>query len=1061
MKPSKAASLLAHESIRASAGSGKTYQLVIRYLRLIAAGAPPANILASTFTRLAAGEMRDRILMRLANAVDDEEKRKELERDLGAGALLKRQVQDMLAALTRQLHRMNVRTLDSFFAGVVRCFAIELNVPAAGDMMDETEAASLRAEALQLMLDENDAQKLIDILRLLTQGSSERSVMTAMDSVVSNLYELYREAGDEPWTTLPRQGKGDGLLSPAQVADAITALEEFSINPDRRQLTNGWTSDVERARARDWEAFVTNGIATKIASGATKYGQSAIPPEMAAAYMPLVNHARADVMNRMADQTAAMRDLLELFCEHYEGLKRRRGAMTFSDVTHAMGRAEELGTMQDIGFRLDGQLHHLLLDEFQDTSIPQWRALEPLAKEIVSNAPPERTFFCVGDVKQSIYSWRDAAPEVLDELPRLLRGDDGTTAITERSLAKSYRSSPVIMDAVNRVFESLTTNAALEAFPAAAAQWMTGFSLHATAKDKLNGFVQLWAVRRAKEDEKQSLVRLKTAADLIADLHRAQPNMEIAVLTRGNKTVARLMFELGRRDVMCSGRGGGPLTDAAAVNAVLDLLQLADHPDDTIAAFNVANSPLGKSIELNRHDDERARRRVAHRARAGLLADGLADTIARWATGILAHCDEREARRLMHLVDLAGQHENRATLRPSDFVDIVEVTNVADPQAARVQVMTIHQSKGLEFDAVVLPELDGKVCELAGRSGKVAFERESPTGRITRISRWMNEKVRAIYPADARMDEMFEGHRLRNVRENLCLLYVAMTRARQGLYMFMDPPAENERTIPKKLSSVLRSALATDRVEPDSIVFEAGDAQWMKLIKHGAAPEERSASMDGTKIPLRAAVSEREALLLRGRAAAAASAHVEAFGGVERLWIDHEAREQGTAIHALCESIDWLENSPLDEQALEAIVQAKMPRRNGKWAREQVTTFTALLKQPAIRQLFTTPASGKTIVHRELPFARVVDGQLQRGYIDRLTVSLDQHGQATAACVIDFKTNPLRNIAPEAAAQTYLPQLTVYADAVSQMFGVPAQRVTMQVAFVVAGVVVDISGRVR
>jgi ATP-dependent exoDNAse (exonuclease V) beta subunit len=399
MSDHDSSALLAHESIRASAGSGKTYQLVIRYLRLTAAGAPPANILASTFTRLAAGEIRDRILMRLANSVDDAKNRRELAADLGVSSLTSNQVSGMLASLAGQLHRMNVRTLDSFFASVVRCFAMELSVPAATDMLDDNEAASLRAEALQLMLDEHDAQKLIDLLRLLTQGSSERSVMTAMDNIVSGLYELYRDAGDEPWNAMPRPARKRDLLKPAQVIDAIALLEACPIPLDKKSFVNSMAKNLTQARSHDWEEFVTSGLAGKIALNEPKYSNSPIPPDVVAAYTPLVNHARAEIMNRVADQTAAMRDLLQLFGEHYEALKARRGAMTFSDVTHAMGRAEELGTLQDIGFRLDGQLHHLLLDEFQDTSIPQWRALEPIAKEIVSNAPPERTFFCVGDVK--------------------------------------------------------------------------------------------------------------------------------------------------------------------------------------------------------------------------------------------------------------------------------------------------------------------------------------------------------------------------------------------------------------------------------------------------------------------------------------------------------------------------------------------------------------------------------------------------------------------------------------------------------------------------------------
>jgi ATP-dependent exoDNAse (exonuclease V) beta subunit len=382
---------------------------------------------------------------------------------------------------------------------------------------------------------------------------------------------------------------------------------------------------------------------------------------------------------------------------------------------------------------------------------------------------------------------------------------------------------------------------------------------------------------------------------------------------------------------------------------------------------------------------------------------------------------------------------------------------VADPLASRVQVMTIHQSKGLEFDAVVLPELDGKACELAGKSGQVAYERNRPTGKVTRISRWMSEKVRAVYPSEACIDELFDRHRVRNVRESLCLLYVAMTRARQGLYMFMDPPADNERTFPKRLSSVLRSALATGKVEPDSVVHQAGDAGWIRSFASRSPLQATSAGDGTTTIKLDRQLSERDLVLLRSHTAAAASTHAEAFAGVEQLGGDRESRDRGTAIHALCESLEWLGDSAADDAALETILRNKLPRRDENWAREQVKTFRTLLQQPAIRDLFTKPENEQLIVHRELPFARVVDGQLQRGYIDRVTLKLDSDGNAVEACVIDFKTNSLRNITPDAAAQTYRPQLQTYREAVLHVFQLPADRIGMRVAFVAAGEVVELS----
>src|SRR5262249_26991612 len=158
-------------------------------------------------------------------------------------------------------------------------------------------------------------------------------------------------------------------------------------------------------------------------------------------------------------------------------------------------------------------------------------------------------------------------------------------------------------------------------------------------------------------------------ADLVAKLHRASPHMSIAVLMRRNRGVARMLFELGpgQRDMVVSGRGGGPLTDAPAVNAVLDLLRLADHPDDTIPAFNVAGSPLGEAVGLISHADSRVRDHVARDVRRQLLQHGCADTIAKWVAKLAPDCSERELGRLVELVELANAHDKHRSLRTGDF----------------------------------------------------------------------------------------------------------------------------------------------------------------------------------------------------------------------------------------------------------------------------------------------------------------------------------------------------------------------------------------------------------
>lgn len=1046
--------LLNHVAIRASAGSGKTYQLVSRYLRLIAVGVPPASILASTFTRLAAGQIRDRILMALAEAADHPESARELADRLGLKKLDRDTVTEILAHLARNLHRMQVRTLDSFFAAIVRGFAVELDLPLGATVIDEAQDAQIRHEAIRLMLDERKPQELVDLLRRLIQDRAEREVCKTINDTVAKLHGLYLETHPEAWECVPQP---KGRLTPLKVIDAIRQLESCAIASDRKALHKAWISDLQEARAQKWRDFLKDGISGKLAAGETSYGRTTIDDDIIDAYQPLVNHARAVIIGRIRDQTLATRDLLALFDQHCRIVKNAQRAITFADLTSAMARAEHLGTLDAICFRIDATLRHMLLDEFQDTSIPQWRALERLVKEIICVAPPERSFFCVGDVKQSIYGWRSAAPEVLDELPHLLVGPDGTSAIATETLSKSYRSSPVIMAAVNRVFKTLGSNRALNDCRDAERAWSAGFEHHTTAKD-YPGYAELRMMPRIEGNAKARLAaRCKVAAQLVAELHHANRHMSIAVLARSNKVVARMLYELGpgpgRLNIPVTGRGGGPLTDAPAVNAILDLLQLADHPDDTIAAFNVARSPVGRMIGLAAHDDDRQRCKVAQTVRRQLLNEGYGATIAQWIAKLAPSCDERELGRLVQLVELAGTHDPQPSLRPGEFIQRVEDTRVPSSQPAPVQVMTIHQSKGLEFDAVILPELESK---LVGKAPPVVFERDGETGPISRICCNIRTDVRGLLPE---LQPLFGRYGRRTARESLSLLYVAMTRAIRALYMFIDPPevktdgSLSDRYL-KTAAGVLRCALVHGEIKAGDVVYSEGEAKWMTKFKiKDTTTNETKPRIDTIRLakPIHAGT--------RGGKARSASqlADVENASASISL-INHEAREHGTVMHAMFEQIEWLEDFKADADLLMSIARRKAGRRDESWRRTQVESFMGALKHAAVIDTLSRNGRNRSHleVHREHPFARIVDGGVQQGMIDRLVVELDSNGKAISASIIDFKTDAVTAAECAECAQHYLKQMNTYREVAAAWLGIEPRTTTRSLLFVVPGVRVDL-----
>ncbi|MCA9718336.1 MAG: UvrD-helicase domain-containing protein [Myxococcales bacterium] len=1099
---------LRHVSILASAGAGKTFQLTNRYLKLLSLDAPPNAILASTFTRMAAGEIRDRILRRLAESAAKSRAAKSLRDQLSqaieAPNLARKQVLELLDRMAKNLHRLQIRTLDSFFGTIVRCFALELGLPADGRIIDEDEAFALRREAIRMMLAEGDPEMIIELLASLTEGASERAVTETIDATVSALYDLYREADAGAWRA----------IAPAELLDqdaldaAIAALEDAAPSGPKRTIT-AHRDDVARARTAGtgdsdaWQVFIGKGLAKPIAAGTDAYYRKPIEPHVIAAYRPLLRHAQGVFRQRIITQTAATHALLTLFDRCYERVKQRRKALTFSDLTVALARAEMRGQLDEICFRIDASLKHVLLDEMQDTNIQQWNALRPIVDETVSYSPDVRSFFAVGDIKQSIYGWRDACPEVLSKLPELLVRPNGELVIEQQSLAKSWRSSPAIMEVVNRVFTAVTRNEAVADFPIAARGWDEQFATHSTARTELPGFVQLRTVARGEDAGRRTTIRLQAAADLVEELYRRNLHMRmtrrdgqrpvtIGVLLRTNSAVSRVLYELGptRRNVPATGRGGGPLTDAPAVNAILDMLRVAEHPDHTVAAFNVQTSPLGPVVGLcelpegaSEDDDANAswrlgdrpelaiaqqrdplvkarRRRVASRVRREIAGDGLANTLQRWIMAIAPYTDERQYRRCIQLIDLAQAFDERGHTRLDPFIHMVQARSVADPASSPVQVMTVHQSKGLEFDIVILPELEAELA--ARRSLKVVYERDGDAGPIARIARYVSKDIWSVFPDLA---PVFEQHINRLAHESLCLLYVAITRARQGLYMLVDPPSERARKAPARLSSMLMCALAGARddddepVGPEQVLYthSHGDAAWfrpLQLVPDEPLDEQTPPSALGLMLPI--AFAPTEGPLLRSADPLTAVIQGQTVADVLSL-DDAQAGHSALAIRAQLAELDWLgpyERSPRAAFAARLeIVRQAVPTRDEDWARARVEELDEVLQHDGVRAILREGEGEPGVrVEHEIPFARLEGGALQRGVLPRVVI-----GRSDAdVWVIGFPGDRVDDERDaKKRAKAYREVVRAWKQAAAEQWEVTPAAVRVTLLFIRAGVAVE------
>ncbi|MCS7047259.1 MAG: UvrD-helicase domain-containing protein, partial [Gemmataceae bacterium] len=646
--------------IRASAGSGKTHQLTNRYLALLAGDIAPEAILATTFTRKAAGEILERVLGRLAVAAAGPAAAARLANEIGVASLDQLRAVALLRRAVRHLHRLRISTLDSFHVRLAGTFSLELGLPAGWTIGEETDDAALRQQALERFLETERPDTLLRLYERLTCGATTQGIAKELLQLVSRLYDIARDSPAETWQriTVPPG------LSETRVAELLTALEAAEFAGDAR-MQQACAADVARARCEDWEGFLKNGLAAKIAAGEHTYRNKPIPAEVAAVYQRLIPHARARILQLIADQNRATREFLDRFHAGLWSLKQATGRLRFDEITHALAQAlaHKALPSETLAFRLDGGIEHVLLDEFQDTSLSQWRVLQPLARRLVHPEQPARqsSFFCVGDVKQAIYTWRGGMPEIFGQLGKVLG------PLVELPLDQSHRSAPPIIDVVNTVFQNLDRFQPGERFAEGLRAWQSRFHRHTTVKADAPGYVCLRTGPRQIEGESfdgQRSRHLEAVADFIRNLTTAAAGRSVGVLCRKNETVARMIYELRRRGVEASEEGGNPLTDSPAVELMLSLFTLADHPGHSAAWFHLSNAPaLAAVIEPARGPDA-----LARRLRRELLTLGYGKFTHVWARHVAKLCNRRDLSRLQQLIDLAYDYQARSTLRADDFV---------------------------------------------------------------------------------------------------------------------------------------------------------------------------------------------------------------------------------------------------------------------------------------------------------------------------------------------------------------------------------------------------------
>ncbi|MEO7413374.1 MAG: UvrD-helicase domain-containing protein [Opitutaceae bacterium] len=1012
---------LHHEMILASAGSGKTYALTNRFVALLARGAQPERIVALTFTRKAAGEFFDEILTKLATAAREPGYAQKLAAEIGHLDLGPADFLRMLRALVSGMHRLRLGTLDGFFARIVRSFPMELGLAGEFELLEEHAARLERQRVLRRIfadaLELSAAQReFVEAFKRATFGTEEKRLGPRLEAFLDDYQDVYLTApGAEQWGESARIWP-DGCawrFVEGSTPDGIAAL--------RTALSGAALNDGQRAR---WEVFLNAladwapgvplpsasvdyilknaldvwlGICAGRAEMVVERRKFIVEGEVAAALRRVITQMVGSELQRHLATTQGIHSVLRSYEMVYHERVRRAGKLTFSDVQRLLvpggqvpllaqdsGGAEAEESRLTIDYRLDGGIDHWLFDEFQDTSYGQWLVLRNLVDEALQDASGARSFFCVGDVKQAIYTWRQGDHRLFREIFNHYNGAMAGKII-ERHLVDSFRSGPALIEMVNAVFGNQTVLKTM--FPGEASEmWAREWRRHVSAVPQRTGQAAL--LHAPNEMERWILV-----SELLKELRPLERGLSCAVLVQTNE-IARDLAEFLRKDGAMPAVAESDLhvcIDNPLGAAVLALLQAAAHPGDTLAWEQVQMTPLRVVLLA---EGIGAPETLSERVLGQIHTNGFEWVVEFWLRKLeagLGGDDAFSRERSGQMVRAAAEFDETGSNDVSEFGEFMEryvVRDVETPTAVRV--MTVHKSKGLGFDVVLLPDLEGK--KLAQARDGLAVHKNAD-----RSVDWVLELPPKLF---WRQDEVLARHmevaEAETCYEKLALLYVAMTRAKRAMYVITQAVGSSKsQNYPRLLGNALgfeTKKIQVGRIAPEG-TWSSGDPEWHEEVKTAPARSEdpliaripplepRLIQIPRTGHPIRRPTSETKGFVRGG--------HL--FGVDGSAGVDF-----GSAVHALLATVEWD-----DGMAAFTLARGKGSSMNDAALAEALACLTA----PELAIVWNRPINAMSEVWRERAFEVVLDGTWISGVFDRVIVVHDTSGKVVRASVFDFKTD--------------------------------------------------------
>jgi len=827
--------------VGASAGTGKTKVLTDRVLRLMLprknesaeSATSPHKILCLTFTKTAAAEMSSRIYKRLSewSVMNDADLLLNLEKLAGykVDEIFMGEARKLFAKVLDTPGGLKIMTIHSFCQSILKRFPIEAGLSPHFELVDESEAIEYLTKCLHDIIREakvNPDSKLSSAFRELTLHLDEETMSELMQQIMSKrskLIEIINHHGD---SLIPNLYKDLRLSENDSEASLISLLDKKNIRKVIEPLLSGTKTDIDRAlKIQDWcdgklsfaeykHVYIQkskNELYAKLVNKEVNNKYPEVEPLLYREGEKILALTEKLIALRQAKLNEYMLILASTMIGRYEGYKAKHDKLDYDDLIIKTSQLLSSRTMtQWVLYKLDSGIDHILVDEAQDTSPSQWQIVKSLSEEFFqkfsSRSDITRTLFVVGDDKQSIFSFQGADADEFQRMRDFL-GD----RVNQVDMNFSFRSTAAVLNTVDEVFDTE----------------------HLVFRGGQAGLVELWPVIEADEIEESKIWQLPSnvinannpkekmankiafvikewlsKGEMLKARNRPIKPSDIMILVQSRgEFVQLLMRALKTANIPVAGFDRLKLLDEIAIVDILSLAKFALLQKDDLNLAALLKTPLINVSEDELYDLCYNRSKSLWfevRAKRPVIAEYLQQWVEKvnrltpyefFSDILFSPCaaDNVSGRKAFlsrlgydiedsfdEFLNLCLHYEQSHVPSVQGFISWFEKTTSEIKREQEngeldvVRIMTVHASKGLQSPIVILPDCTRKWSDNNKAKASLIWP-----DNVENVPLWA---VRKDFQSEI-FKEKSEKENIKSEKEYLRLLYVAMTRAEDRLYI--------------------------------------------------------------------------------------------------------------------------------------------------------------------------------------------------------------------------------------------------------------------------------------